>query len=606
MPDSGSTPAGRPLSRQREEALLDAALDVLGQVGYDKLTVGAVCLAAGASTKTAYRRWANKDELMAAALERAVQREIETPRPLADTGSLRGDLIASLDLQASSYRASPNLVVGLVMATRVSGDLGILARELIRRHETAYSTEVLRAAVRRGEIRADADAEFVADLARSFFLHEVLVRGVRPDHARITDFVDRVLLPVCSGAPGGPPTDPPRPAPGPGQPIPPKARSGPERKAMTDDYTAKYSAIKHSVAPITLEDEGTHFESLPVPSSQTDLWEETALGAVAESGDYDVLLWAAGYALFGNGKGLWGPGASAEREIQLIVVPKSQRGTMSDNDFVRVGWTPTERLRGDQFTVTTADDSVTWDFDGLRFISQPPTWHLEGKAGDAQLDLRYDQKGTPLWNWGPFAGARQADRAGYDVFVDVHGTIRTSKHDLRLTNGYGVREHIITGQSNDPVKNLPAPNWMWWLYTIAGDVKINFFQPTDGMLLGFVKYGDEQVNLATGNGELEFRVTEKWEDPRTAINLPVKWHLSMAGGETAVDVDIAAHGRAYSFWPTSNGVRMYCYLLSTMSGTVALPDGRTITLDQHLTVNSFCRTVLNANETSTGPRYDNP
>lgn len=46
----------------------------------------------------------------------------------------------------------------------------------------------------------------------------------------------------------------------------------------------------------------THFESLAVPSSETDLWEETAAGVVAE--DYDILLWAAGYALFGNGKGI--------------------------------------------------------------------------------------------------------------------------------------------------------------------------------------------------------------------------------------------------------------------------------------------------------------
>jgi hypothetical protein len=45
---------------------------------------------------------------------------------------------------------------------------------------------------------------------------------------------------------------------------------------------------------------------------------------------------------------------------------------------------------------------------------------------------------------------------------------------------------------------------------------------------------------------------------------------------------------------------MYCYLLSTMTGTVDLPDGREVKLDQHLTVNSFCRTVLTAGERSDG------
>ena len=91
-----------------------------------------------------------------------------------------------------------------------------------------------------------------------------------------------------------------------------------------------------------------------------------------------------------------------------------------------------------------------------------------------------------------------------------------------------------------------------------------------------------------------------------AINLPVKWHLAMNNDDCRVDVDIAAHGRAYSFWPTAHGTRMYCYLLSTMTGDVQLPDGRTVTLDNHLTVNSFCRTILTANETSEGPRFSKP
>lgn len=84
---------------------------------------------------------------------------------------------------------------------------------------------------------------------------------------------------------------------------------------------------------------------------------------------------------------------------------------MSDNDFVRVGWTPSERLHGDQFSVTPGEESVTWDFDGLRFVSEPPQWRLEGAAGDAEFDLTYRQKGTPLWNWGPFAKAHEQDRA---------------------------------------------------------------------------------------------------------------------------------------------------------------------------------------------------
>jgi len=371
--------------------------------------------------------------------------------------------------------------------------------------------------------------------------------------------------------------------------------------AKTNDYNEKYANIVASHEAVTLEDEMTHFESLAVPSSQTDIWEETAAGVVAEAGDYDILLWAAGYALFGNGKGLWGNGQSAEREIQLIVVPKSQRGTMTDNNFVRVGWTPTERLHNDKFTVTKSEDKVTWDFNGLKFVATPPVWNIVGKAGNADIDLVYEQIGTALWNWGPFSKANENDRAGYDAFVNVNGTIKTPEHDLKIENGYGVREHIITGQSNDPVRNLPVPNWMWWLYTIKDDVKINFFQPGPNKI-GFVKYADQQVDFGPGNGKIDFEITEKWEDPRSGIYMPVKWKLKMEKDNCVVDVDIASHGRAYSHWPVSTGTRMYCYLLSTMTGTVKLPDGRTITLDNHLTVNSFCKTILTAGENLSGSK----
>lgn len=128
---------------------------------------------------------------------------------------------------------------------------------------------------------------------------------------------------------------------------------------------------------------------------------------------------------------------------------------------------------------------------------------------------------------GPFEQAHVTDRAGYDVFVGVDGTIKTPGRELNIKDGYGVREHIITGQSNDPIANLPAPNWMWRLYTIQGDVKVNFFQPRDGLHLGFVAHGDEQVNFGAGAGKPDFQVTEKWEDPRTGMNLPVRWTLLM-------------------------------------------------------------------------------
>jgi len=214
------------------------------------------------------------------------------------------------------------------MAAQAAGDLGAIAREVIRGHETRYCTDILDAAAQHGELAAGIDPELVQIL---------------PVPSSCTNSWSAATAPAWTASPPSWTASCYRPSPPLERLCSSPSTTRRKSPAMPDDYNAKNTKIQHSNAAVTLADEGTHFESLALPAAQTDLWEETALGVVAEAGDYDVLLWAAGYALFGNGKGIWSPGASAEREIQLIVVPKNQRGTMSDNDFVRVGWTPTAR-----------------------------------------------------------------------------------------------------------------------------------------------------------------------------------------------------------------------------------------------------------------------
>src|SRR5436190_9302367 len=74
----------------REQEILDAALEVLGEVGYDRLTMDAVAQRAKASKATLYRRWNSKATLVVDAL--ASQK---TTPPVPDTGDLRTDLLAA-------------------------------------------------------------------------------------------------------------------------------------------------------------------------------------------------------------------------------------------------------------------------------------------------------------------------------------------------------------------------------------------------------------------------------------------------------------------------------------------------------------------------------
>ena len=84
--------ASRPrVAGDREQELLAAAIDVLREVGYDRLTFDAVAAAARASKATLYRKWPHKQELVIDALALFMGCPAEED---PDTGSLRGDLIA--------------------------------------------------------------------------------------------------------------------------------------------------------------------------------------------------------------------------------------------------------------------------------------------------------------------------------------------------------------------------------------------------------------------------------------------------------------------------------------------------------------------------------
>src|SRR5512141_1472504 len=75
---------------ERESEILDAALDLLAQVGYDRMTMDAVASHARASKATLYRRWSSKSSLVVDAILRTKE-ALQTPE--VDTGSLREDLL---------------------------------------------------------------------------------------------------------------------------------------------------------------------------------------------------------------------------------------------------------------------------------------------------------------------------------------------------------------------------------------------------------------------------------------------------------------------------------------------------------------------------------
>jgi AcrR family transcriptional regulator len=151
---------GRPRSSHADAAIIDAVLELLAAgTTVEALTMEAVAAKAGVGKATIYRRFADKDELVFAAVE-AVK-----PRPPEPAGrSVRDDLIA-IARHVAKIRGG---IAGQIMPCMVPelqrpGRLRDLYLKLAEdRREVTRS--VLRRGIASGELRPDVDIELAAVL----------------------------------------------------------------------------------------------------------------------------------------------------------------------------------------------------------------------------------------------------------------------------------------------------------------------------------------------------------------------------------------------------------------------------------------------------------
>jgi AcrR family transcriptional regulator len=192
----------RPLNRpriegDREQEILQTALTILGEVGYDRLTMDAVASRAKASKATLYRRWSTKAKLVIDALHAT---KGHTPMP-EDTGSLRGDLQSAFC--GMGGLTDPEMVATMSSVITAMGRDEEFAREF-REHFVAAKTEafqiVWERAQQRGELRPDVDIELLSHAMPGVVLHRVFMFGEKPTEDLITRVIDQIIVPAATHA----------------------------------------------------------------------------------------------------------------------------------------------------------------------------------------------------------------------------------------------------------------------------------------------------------------------------------------------------------------------------------------------------------------------
>ncbi|MFG2191346.1 TetR/AcrR family transcriptional regulator [Streptomyces sp. NPDC048639] len=86
------TPDSARRSERSRRAILDASLELVGEVGYPRLTIEAIAARAGVGKQTIYRWWPSKAAVLLDAFVALVEESAEGEYELPDTGDLEADL----------------------------------------------------------------------------------------------------------------------------------------------------------------------------------------------------------------------------------------------------------------------------------------------------------------------------------------------------------------------------------------------------------------------------------------------------------------------------------------------------------------------------------
>ena len=171
MSDTTKKPLGRPRSAQSHQAILQATMELLAEVGFDRMSIDAIATRAGVGKTTIYRRYESKEELVADAIE-SLREEIIIP----DTGSFWGDIEALIQ-SAAQITLTPlgRQTVAMIISSATSNPqfAQVYWTKYLQPRRQAFAI-VLERAKARNEVQTEVDSNLVFDIMSGVMLYALV------------------------------------------------------------------------------------------------------------------------------------------------------------------------------------------------------------------------------------------------------------------------------------------------------------------------------------------------------------------------------------------------------------------------------------------------
>lgn len=197
---------GRPRDADAEERIIESAMELLGVLGYNGMSIEAVAAHAGVGKTTVYRRWSCKSRLVVDALAKYICADHAKLRP---RGVLRDDL-----------RAYAGAVVDMMRTAVARNTMSGLAPDLVLKPDVAAAyqkwcvgpkrdslQEILDVAATRGEVPRGSHAGLTTDMLLGAIVWRSLFSDQPLDDEFCEELVDRVAASLERPTP--PPHSPP-------------------------------------------------------------------------------------------------------------------------------------------------------------------------------------------------------------------------------------------------------------------------------------------------------------------------------------------------------------------------------------------------------------
>lgn len=295
---------------------------------------------------------------------------------------------------------------------------------------------------------------------------------------------------------------------------------------------------------------------------------------VTECGEFDISFAHVMFRVGGGKDGVWQVDDTAMLQTTVVVGPKGERGVVRDNDFISNRNFPTE-WTGDA-TVETVGDTVVWKYGAVTHTCSPPQWHFKGLHNGVDFDLKARAIGKPVYWKGEWAQLSKKGAAGFGQPIEVDGTIRIGEAVYEVKQAIGCRDVFIhtTDLAKVYHQNRLSYYWVWILHP---SLRAMVYHIPGVRTHSEVNAHGTDVSFADGTTTIE--PLEWWLDPRTGVQVPIRWELTMTASEGSTNAIMTAGPRAIYGYLTKSGLSIHTGFLARATGTFTAADGTSVAFE---------------------------